>query len=318
MEKSFKSVIESSRNILVLLPRDPNFDQVAAALSLYLAIEGKKDISISCPSEMRVEFNRLVGVDKIGEEVGSKNMVVKFVGYPAEQIERVSYDIENQEFRLTVIPKPQHEAPKKNQVELAYAGVSADTAVLVGGELAEQFPALVGNELNETKIVHIGITDIATPGGRNIISLARPSSSVSELMADYIKELEGGFHPDIATNLLSGIHEGSDNFNKKEVSANTFKLAGELMAAGGKYTRAEEFKPRPQFDFQSMMRSMQANPVMVPASSAGGPPKVMKGAKKQDDQNPEQDSHEVPEAESVNPPQSWLKSPKIYKGTSVS
>src|SRR3989344_8277787 len=277
MEKSFKSVIDASRNILVLLPRDPNFDQVAAALSLYLAIEGKKDIAISCPSQMRVEFNRLVGGDKIGEEIGSKNMVVKFVGYPAEQIERVSYDIENQEFRLTVIPKPQHEAPQKNQVELAYSGVSADTTVLVGGERADQFPALNGGELNETKIVHIGINDITAPEGRNIISLARPSSSVSELMADYIKEIEGGFHPDIATNLLSGIHEGSDNFNKKEVNANTFKLAGELMAAGGKYTRKEEFRSKPQFSFpQGMMPAMQG---MEPMPF---PPRAMKGATKPD------------------------------------
>lgn len=315
MEKSFKSIVESARSILVLLPRDPNFDQVAAALSLYLAIEGKKDISISCPSEMRVEFNRLVGVDKIGKEVGSKNMVVRFVGYPAEQIERVSYDIENQEFRLTIIPKPQHEAPKRDQVELGYSGVSADTAVLVGGDRAEQFPALVGQELSGTKVIHIGVADIAAPQNRNIISLARPSSSVSELMADYIKELEGGFHPDIATNLLSGIHEGSNNFNKKEVNANTFKLAGELMAAGGKYIRKEEFTPRTQFGFpQGMVPAMQGMSVLGPTV----PPQATKGAKKQDDASPEQDTHEAPEGESINPPASWLKSPKIYKGTSVS
>lgn len=326
MEKSFKSVIDASRSILVLLPQDPNFDQVAAALSLYLAIEGKKSIAVSCPSLIRVEFNRLVGVDKIGEEIGSKNMVLRFSGYPAENIERVSYDIENQEFRLTVIPKPQNEPPSKDQVEVGYSGVSADTTVLIGGERAEQFPALIGSELNETKIVHIGVNDIAAPQGRNIISLARPASSVSELMADYIKELEGGFHPDIATNLLSGLHEGSDNFNNKEVNANTFKLAGELMAAGGKYTKAEEFKPKPQFDFPAMMQNISAQ---TPASSSlsgpsapnlGGqfPSKILKGAKKLDDVSPEQNTHEEPEGETIDPPRSWLKNPKIYKGTSVS
>jgi hypothetical protein len=311
MEKSFKSVIDQSRSILVLLSAEPSFDQVAAALSLYLAIEGKKDIFLSCPTPMKVEMNRLVGVDKIGEEVGSKNMVLRFSGYPAEQIERVSYDIENQEFRLTVIPKPQHEPPAKNQVEVGYSGVSADTTVLVGGARAEQFPSLVGSELNETRIVHIGVNDISAPEGRNIISLARPAASVSELMADYIKELEGGFHPDIATNLLSGLHEGSENFNKKEVNANTFKLAGELMAAGGKYTRAEEFKPQSQFNLPGMKQM----PMDMPF-----PSKTTKGAKRWEKPAPEEDTHGAPEGETINPPTSWLK-PKIYsgnKGTSVS
>ena len=312
MEKSFKSAIEASRSILILLPKDSSIDQTAAALALYLAVEGKKDIAISCPSPVRVEHNRLVGVDKIGEEIGSKNMVLRFEGYPAEQIERVSYDIENQEFRLTVIPKPNAEPPKKDQLTVNYSGVSADTTVLVGGNRAEQFPALMSNELSETKIVHIGIEDVTAPEGRNIISLARPASSVSEIMAEYIKELEGGFHPDIATNLLSGIHEGSGSFGKKEVNANTFKLASELMSAGGKYAREEELRPRPNLNLPpGMLQAMQnmQRPMV--------PPKAQAGAKKGDGM-PEKDTHEAPEGETINPPKEWLKSPKVYKGTSVS
>ncbi len=320
MEKSFKSIIEASRSILVLLADEPNFDQVAAALSLYLAIEGKKDVVISCPSQMRVEYNRLVGVDKITQEIGSKNMVIRFVDYPADQIERVSYDIENQEFRLTIIPKPNFEAPQKDQIVLGYSGVSADTTILVGGEEAGQFPALNTGELLETKIVHVGINDIVPPEGKNIISLSRPSSSVSEIVADYIKELEGGFHPDIATNLLSGIHEGSKNFTKKEVNTSTFKIAAELMAAGGKYTKKEEFGPivggNTKFSF----------PPVIPSGSQEQATenrpftfKTFKGAKKQDGSSPQEVSdNELPRDESVNPPTSWLKSPKIYKGNSVS
>lgn len=317
MEKSFKTIVEASRSLLILLPSEADFDYVASALALYLALEGKKDVSISCPTPMRVEMNRLVGVDKVGEEVGSKNMVLRFEGYPAEQIERVSYDIENQEFRLTVVPKPQMEAPKKEQVKIAYSGVAADTAVLIGGRSAEEFPALTSNELAETKVVHIGVTDIDSPKNKSVISLARPASSVSEIMAEYIKELEGGFHPDIATNLLSGLYEGSNNFSKKEVNANTFKLAGELMAAGGKYSRKEEFRPKVPFDFRSMMRGL-------PTQAGVGPMPIlqtMKGAKKLDDISPERDTHEAPEGEVVNAPKDWLKAPKIYsgnKGTSVS
>lgn len=312
MEKSFKSIVDQSRSILILLPQSPSFDQAGAALSLLLALEGKKDVAVSCPTSMKVEFNRLVGVDKISDEIGSKNLVLKFGDYPSENIERVSYDIENQQFRLTVIPKPQLEPPKKDQVEVSYSGVSADTTILVGGNSKEDFPALLTNELLETRIVHIGISDLNIGGSRNLISLARPASSVSEIMAEYIKEIEGGFHPDIATNLLSGIHEGSNNFNKREVSANTFKLAGELMAAGGKYTRKEEFRPKPSFNFPHGLIPGMPGPQF--------PPRVLKGAAALDDDTPEKEESGAPVGETAAP-KSWLK-PKIYsgnnKGTSVS
>lgn len=303
MEKSFKSVVDQSHSILILLPEKPEFDQVSAALSLYLSLEGKKDVVVSCPSQMVVDFNRLVGVDKITEEIGNKNLVLRFSDYPAENIERVSYDIENQQFRLTVIPKPQMEPPKKGQVSVGYAGVSADTTVLVGGTSAKDFPALSGNELADTKLVHIGVEDLHVPSERNVISLSRPASSISEVMAGYVKELEGGFHPDIASNLISGIVHGSKNFTESHVTADTFKLAAELMQAGGKVIDRQQ-KPPLKFPMQ-----------------AGG--KLPFPIKMPNEVMPEAETHEKPEGESVaptqgkNPPQSWLK-PKIYKGTSVS
>lgn len=313
MEKSFKTVIDQSNSILLLLPKNPDFDQVAAALSLFLAVDGKKDVVISCPTEMRVEHNRLVGINKISQEIGNKNLVLRFSDYPAENIERVSYDVENQQFRLSIIPKSEAEPPKKDQVLLSYSGVSADTTILVGGQTAADYPAFQGTELADTKIVHIGTSDISTPDNVKVISLSRPASSVSELMAEYVREIEGGYHPDIASNLLSGIHEGSDGFTAKNVSAATFKLAGDLMAAGGKYTKKEEniSKAYPGFNFP-------VTSGMPQISNFQFPPKAQLGASKTDDITPEKEADEAPEGETIAPPASWLNKPKIYKGTSVS
>src|SRR5690554_7864489 len=107
MENSFKSVVDQSRSILVLLPSKPFFDQVAAGLALYLALRDQKQVQIATDSEMIVEFNRLIGVNKITQDIGSKNLIIRFVDYPANDIERVSYDIEDGQFKLSVIPKPQ-------------------------------------------------------------------------------------------------------------------------------------------------------------------------------------------------------------------
>ena len=142
MDNSLKSLIDSSQSILILLPTKPYFDQVAGGLTLFLSLKTSKQVAISCPSEMLVEFNRLVGVDKVTSEFGNKNLVIKFTNYKASGIERVSYDIENGEFKLSVIPKPGVIPPNQDQVSMGYAGLSADVVILIGGANYSQFPAL--------------------------------------------------------------------------------------------------------------------------------------------------------------------------------
>ena len=142
MENSFKSVISQSKSILILLPTKPYFDQVAASLSLYLALKEEKEVSVYSPSPITVEFNRLIGVNRITSELGNKNLVIRFTDYKATDIERVSYDIENSQFRLTVIPKLRITPPTKEQIELSYSGVSAETVIVIGGANETHFPAL--------------------------------------------------------------------------------------------------------------------------------------------------------------------------------
>lgn len=280
MDNSFGSIIGSANSVLILLPTKPFFDQVAAGLSLYLSLREKKDASISCPSPMVVEFNRLVGVNKITQELGNKNLVVRLVDYPAENIERVSYDIENSEFRLTIIPKPGFPSPKKEQASLGYSGVSADTVILIGGANKSHFPAVDSSkELAGAKIVHIGTRALSVSPEVNVMSLARPASSCSEIVADLIKKSGLTLDVDTATNLLAGIEEGSNKFSSSEVGANTFQAVADLMKVGG--IRKPRFSsPRDTF----------------PSGSIPGE-KVVE--------------------EKKEAPKDWLE-PKIYKGSSIS
>src|SRR3989338_8381658 len=111
MDNSFNSLIDSASSILILLPNKPYFDQVAAGLSLYLSLHDKKPTAISAPSPMLVGFNRLIGINKISSDTGNRNLTITFSNYDAGNIEKVSYDIENEEFKLTVVPKSGLVAP---------------------------------------------------------------------------------------------------------------------------------------------------------------------------------------------------------------
>jgi hypothetical protein len=233
MENSFSSLINASNSILILLPTKPYFDQVAAGLGLYLSLKSAKNVTISCPSPMTVDFSRLVGVDKISQEFGSKNLTIRLADYDANQIERVSYDIENGEFKLTVIPKSGQESPKKEQVNVSFSGVAGDTTILIGGLNETHFPALLSNKLEGAKIMHVGNKSLSSSQDRGIMSFARPTSSNSELVADLITEGGLTMDADIATNLLSGIEDGSREFSGSDVTAETFQMMANLMKAGG-------------------------------------------------------------------------------------
>jgi hypothetical protein len=279
-ENSFGSIIEASKSILILLPTKPYFDQVAAGLSLFLTLRDGKDTAITCPSPMLVEFNRLVGVNKVTSELGNKNLTIKFVDYRASDIERVSYDIENGEFRLTVIPKVGFSSPRKEQVAFEYSGLSADTIILIGGANETHFPALASKDLANAKIVHIGTRSLSMAGQRDVISFASPASSVSELVATLINQSGFRLDQDIATNLLMGIEEGSREFKGPDVRPETFETVAQLLRAGGQRV--------PQ----------------GPVNKDAFPQRAVPG-------------EEVVEEKKEEAPKDWLE-PKIYKGTSIS
>ena len=291
MESSFSSLIDSASSVLILLAARPYFDQVAAGLSLYLALRDRKDTSISCSTPMIVEFNRLVGVNKITSELGNKNMVIKLLDYNPRAVERVSAEVEGNELNLVVIPKSGTPPPKKEQVAISYSGVSADTVVLIGGANVSHFPQIEGKDLMGAKLLHLGTRAITLGSGKEPISFAKPGSSISEVAASLINESGFSMDPDIATNLLMGIEEGSREFKGPDVTAQTFEIVATLMKAGGKRIPPRTSPPA----FRPQAPSMTAPTPAFPA------PQI------------EAVEPEVPK----EPPKDWLE-PKIYKGTSIS
>ena len=293
MDNSFNSIIDSASSVVILLPTRPYFDQVAAGLSLYLSLRDKKEVQVYSPSPMTVGFNRLVGVNKVAKELGNKNMVLRFSNYPADNIERVSYDIEDGQFKLTVIPKPGISSPKKEEVNFSYSGVSADAAILIGGATKEHFPELDNKDMDGVKLVHLGTRELAVPSEVSIMSFARPASSVSEIVASLLKDSGLEINHDIATNLVMGIEDGSKNFSSNEVTAETFELFAFLLRKGGKRKVSLKMPDRSQFPKGAIPGQLPARPT-PPAPVVEEPQK--------------EEPKEVPK--------DWT-GPKIYKGDTI-
>lgn len=239
MENSFASLVNSASEILILLPSKPFMDQVAGGLSLYLSLTGSgKSVSISCPAPMIAEYSRLIGVDKVTSDLGNKNLIIKLINYDANNVDKVSYDIENNQFKLTIAPKAGYKSPTKEQLDINYGGASGDLVILIGGANDSHFPALSKEEFKIAKLVHLGTRLLEVLNNDlQVLSFAKPASSTSELVANLIKESGFAINEDIATNLLAGIEEQSKNFQSNEVTAETFAVFSELLKLGGKRTQ---------------------------------------------------------------------------------
>lgn len=288
MNESFNALIDSASGILVLLPDALNFDTVAAGLGLYLSLQERKQIAISCKSPITVGFNRLIGVNKIENSLGNKNLIIKFKNYDPKNVEKVSWDIVNDEFYLTLVSKAGQIAPQVENVDFKYSGVSADLVILIGGSNDTDFSAVRENQIAGAKIIHVG-TKFLNLNNIETLSFARPASSVSELIADIIRQSSFPIDIDIATNLAMGIEDGSSSFSSPEVTPETFEIFAYLLRNGAK--RLPKFKINAS-DFPAGS---------IPDSSYFSKPQDVEGTNEKEQE--------------INPPEDWLQ-PKVIKGAS--
>jgi hypothetical protein len=157
---------------------------------------------------------------------------------------------------------------------------------------------LEAEELKGVKTAHIGNRVLSS--NREVMSFAKPGATTSELIANLIKENNLGVDPDIATNLLMGIEEGSSNFASPEVTPDTFETFAYLLRSGGQ--RSPKTK---------------LSPMSFPAGSIPTQPFNQAPAAAAPMAEPILEQVEAKEEAIENPPEDWLQ-PKVYKGTSVS
>lgn len=334
MENSFKSIISSAGSITIFLPENPTLDQTASALTFFLAIKDVKPASIVSAVPVQVAMNRLIGIDKISNEAGNKNLVVGFSNYDANGIERVSYDIVDNQFKLTVIPKSGVVAPRKEQVLISYEGVMSDTIIFFGGTTDNDFPQLKSKGYDTAKMYHIGTSPLTVDPSRVVYTYAQPMSSVSELTFFLLNEAQLPINADSATNLLMGIEDATQSYKTGNITAETFEVTGALMRLGGKRNAgqgvsADSFPkgaipqipnmPIKPIEPVSVLEEEDAISTPTDFADFTGEMSKSKDVNKTSVPSPmtaeaQQVKEDVDDV--LNPPDEWLQ-PKVFRGTSL-
>lgn len=282
--------ISEAQKILIALPGQPSFDQVASALSLFLSLQSSgKTIYITCPTPMTVEYNHLVGIDKITDKIQGSDLIISF-DYPADQIEKVSYNDDNGKPNLIIQVK--NNAPRLNekQARFSYAGVEVDLVIAVGIRDLKQISSISALPPN---LINIGIDpNTFFPDSLNVID--PEASSFSEIALGVISGLGLPLDQDTVQNILSGIWVKTNGLTNPKVSADTYEAVAICLRLGAQRPqttpkKAEEVSPSRRIDENKPGKQSTYSLKNVPT--------------------PQSNLQE-------NPPSDWFE-PKIFKGSNV-
>jgi hypothetical protein len=232
-KEKIRDLIESSDSIGIVVSENQDIDSVGAALGLYLILvaAGKK-VQIVSKKNPEVSVSNLVGVDKISKSFsGTTKILTISVPYREGEIEKVSYNIEDTRLNVNLFAESSGITFNESDVQYIRKGSAPSTIITVGIANEAELGGLV--DLTGVKTIHLDKNPMNSMFGD--ASIIDPSfSSLSEIAAQIIIELNLGYDPDALQNLLDGMIYATDNFTSQNTSPYAFEAAGFLLANGAK------------------------------------------------------------------------------------
>lgn len=231
-----QDLLNAANSVLIALPKDVNLDQVAGGLALFLSLQkASRQTTIVCPEAMRVEFSRLVGVDKISEKPAGSDLAVTF-NYPIDGIEKVTSNDEGGKLNLVVKLKAGQPPIDPTQISFSPVGANADLIFTLGLRKLDGLGKIYfeNKELFDKKpVIDIDNNSANSAFGRvNLID--QESSSISEIVSFIISGAQLPIDADIATNLILGLESATQNFQSSTAMADTFEAAALALKSGGR------------------------------------------------------------------------------------
>jgi hypothetical protein len=222
-----KTAISNARTILVVTHAEHTHDSIGSTLALYLGLTGLgKTVTVVTTEPLHVDVSDYIGADKVRSTIGKKNFVIS-LPYKDGSIEKVSYNIEDDQFHLVIEPREGFEFSKDTVTYGTQGGVpdciiAVDTIHLGKlGTLYEENRDLFGGVSN---LINIDTHENNTMYG---------TINTVELVAVALSTLGVQLSTDIATNILNAIYETTKNFTTQNVNGRTFEIASVCMKASG-------------------------------------------------------------------------------------
>lgn len=258
-QQRIQDLLSKNDKIGIVVGKNPNLDQMAAALSLYLAFKSaNKTVSIASPTEPIVANSSLVGIDKVkGQLSGDGGDLIVSFPYTEGEIEKVSYTLEGG--FLNIVVKATEEGLSFSENDVLFkrsAGIPTLLFVVGTPRLSDLGSLFDADALKNTSVVNIDNSSENQNFG-DVVLVSSKFSSLSEQVANIIRSLDINIEEDIAQNLLSGINFATDSFQNPNTSYLAFEMAGFLMKKGAKRVNTKSQSVQQDRTFQGFSQPSQ-------------------------------------------------------------
>ena len=233
-QEQFKKFLETSKEVLILIPENPSGDAVGAAWALYHFLEHKNILpTIAFPNHLNQKYNFLPRPERLMTEIsGARDFVLSF-DTTRNKIIGLREEKTGDHFNIYVTPEKGSVDPR--DFSFILAKFKYDLVVVIDCPDLEKLGQLYAKNTDlffEVPVVNIDHrSDNDNFGQINLVNVT--ASSASEILLEMLQNLDTeAIDKNIATCLLTGLISATDSFQKKNTTPKALSLAASLMDKG--------------------------------------------------------------------------------------
>lgn len=223
--------IHRGANILIALSKDPNLDEMSAAIALAIVLDQqKKHVTAIYSGKTPNALEFLKPEETFEKDTSSLQDFI--IALNKSKADHLTYKLDGDYVKIYITPYKGQ--VKKEDLEYSYGDYNVDLVIV--------FNVNAGTEIDSAlseygRIMHdasaINITS-GLPGRFADLEWSDPEkSSVCEMVYDLLKELEiTELSQEVATALLTGILSATERFSNNRTKPTTMAVASKLMEAG--------------------------------------------------------------------------------------
>ena len=223
--------IQHATNILIALSKDPNVDEISAAIALAFVLDQqKKHVTAIYSGQTPNALEFLRPEETFQKDIsGLQDFIIALNKSKADHL---IYQVEGDYVKILITPyKGQI---KKEDLEYSYSDYNVDLVIVFNVNSGSEIDSALseyGRIMHDATAVNI---TSSVPGRFADLEWSDPSkSSVCEMVYDLLGELEIDNTPqEVATALLTGILSATERFSNNRTKPTTMAVVSKLMEAG--------------------------------------------------------------------------------------
>ena len=223
--------IKAGENILIALSKNPNIDEISAALGLAMILDTMRKHVTAIFSGQVPNVLQFLKPEETFEK--TTNSLQDFIiALSKDKVDHISYKIEGDFVKVYVTP---YKATiGQSDLSMSHGDYNVDLVIcfnVISGDEIDPALSEYGRIMHDATAINLTVD---TPGRFAELEWQDSNvSSISEMIVGLADKLGlASFSEQVATALLTGIVASTDHFSNPRTSSNTMSIASKLMSFG--------------------------------------------------------------------------------------